>query len=102
MNFTAIMQVAKLVPLIIGAVQSIEQVARGTKGKAKQDAAVGLVRTLLPAIEDFVGKDLLNDPKVEQAIRGVMDAIVALQNVVIAVRGLRDVSDARPTEAIKG
>lgn len=82
-------QVVKLFPLIVAAVQSVESLLSDKKGKAKQDAAVDMVGTLLPLVESYVGKDLLKDGEVQKAVRAAIDAVVALQNVVAAVRAAR-------------
>jgi len=71
----------KLFPLIVGAIQWVEQFARG-KGRDKQDAVIELVKTGLSISELVIAKDLLNDDDVVQAARKVIDAYVALQNVI--------------------
>lgn len=72
----------KLAPLIIGAVHAIEGLVTSKHGKDKQDAAVDLVGVMLAAIEGTAGRDLLNDAAVQDATRRVIDAVVALQNVI--------------------
>lgn len=70
----------------IPAVSQVEhgiEVLKSAKGKAKQDAALELVKSSLEIAEQAAEKDLLNDPEVETATRSVMDAIVALQNVLV-------------------
>jgi hypothetical protein len=64
----------------------IEQIASaipGLHGKAKQDAVVALVKKSVEAWEQTIGRDVVNDPEVEKATRGVIDAVVALQNLVV-------------------
>lgn len=72
----------RLFPYILTAVEAIEKLMKSGKGKEKQDAAADLAKTLLASIEGSLGKDLLNDADVDKAVRGVIDAIVALQNIV--------------------
>jgi len=72
----------KLAPLIIGAVQAVERLVRSAHGKDKQDAAVDMIGAMLAAIEGSAGRDILNDAEVQLATRKVIDAVVALQNVI--------------------
>lgn len=78
--------VFKMVPLIITAVTAVEKLVTDKKGDAKKEAAVDMVRTLLPLIEGTIGKDLLDDTQVQTAVRNAIDAIVALENTVDAVK----------------
>lgn len=79
----------KLLPVIISAVGTVEKIAVGIKGKDKQDAAVEIVRDVLPLVEASAGRDLVNDGAVQEAIRKVIDAQVALQNVIRDVAAKR-------------
>lgn len=79
----------KIVPVIVGAVKAVESLLSATKGKAKQDAAVDLVTELVPIVEASIGRDVVDDAAVQDAIRKVIDAVVSLMNVV------RDVSAKR-------
>lgn len=72
----------KLGPLLIAAVQSVEKLASGMKGREKQEAAIDFATTMLPIIEGAVGRDLVDDPSVQVAMRAAIDAYVALQNVI--------------------
>jgi len=72
----------KLFPLIVTAVNAIERFATTKKGSEKQDEAVAMVSDLVPLVEASIGRDVVNDTDVQQAIRKVIDAVVALQNVV--------------------
>lgn len=78
--------VVKMIPLIITAVTAVEKLVTDKKGKEKQDAAVDMVRTLLPLIEGTIGKDLLDDVQVQTAVRSAIDAIVALEKTVESVK----------------
>lgn len=72
----------KVVPLVIGAVNAVEKLLSAAKGKEKQDAAVSMVAAMLAVVEGGIDKDLLNDAAVQDAVRKVIDAVVALQNVI--------------------
>ena len=80
--------ILKLIPLILAAVQAVERMS-SKKGKAKQDEAVNLVGDLVPLIEASIGRDVVDDAKVQVAIRAVIDAVVALQNVAADVKAHR-------------
>lgn len=75
----------KIIPLVISAVRTIEAVSTA-KGKQKQDAAVDMVGDLIPLVESTISREVANEDEVKDAIRKVIDAVVALLNVV------RDVS----------
>lgn len=79
----------KLVPLIVAAVNAVERMAGAKKGQDKQDEAILLVGDLLPVIEASIGRDLVNEAEVQGALRKVIDAVVALQNVIRDVVGKR-------------
>lgn len=79
----------KLAPLIVGAVHAVEKLVKGAKGKEKQDAAVDLAGTMLQAIEGVASKDLLDDQKVQNAVRDAIDALVKVQNVIADVKGVK-------------
>tara|TARA_Y100001951_G_C11057935_1_gene139226 strand:+ start:57 stop:311 length:255 start_codon:yes stop_codon:yes gene_type:complete len=71
----------KLLPYIVEAVNWVEKFIK-RKGQAKQDAAIQMVLSMLGIAESAKDKDLLNDSDVETATRKVIDAVVALQNVI--------------------
>lgn len=73
--------VAKLIPLIVTAVGAVERLT-SKKGKEKQDAAVTMIGDVLPLIEGAIGRDVVNEADVQTALRKVIDAVVALNNVV--------------------
>lgn len=76
---------AKIVGTVVPGVAAVEQIATELttmRGAQKQDAVVMLVRNALLAAEGLSAKDLLNDADVELATRRVIDAVVALQNVI--------------------
>lgn len=78
----------KLLPYIVSCVSAVEQFLRGgQRGKEKEDAAVGMVHAILMTVEAGADRDLLNDEDVNRATREVMQAVVALQNVIAAKRG---------------
>lgn len=70
---------------IVPGVSAVEQISRALpqlRGKQKQDAVVELVKATLLTTESLAGRDLLEDPEVEKATRGVVDAVVAFQNIL--------------------
>tara|TARA_Y100000034_G_scaffold72770_1_gene87679 strand:- start:268 stop:522 length:255 start_codon:yes stop_codon:yes gene_type:complete len=71
----------KLLPYIVEAVQWVEKFIT-SKGKYKQDAAVYMVKSILGVAERGVDRDILDDDEVESATRKVIDAVVALQNLI--------------------
>lgn len=86
---------AKIFPLLIMAVNMVERISQA-KGKAKQDAAIDAITTGLAAIELSTDRDLLHDAAVEKALRGAIDAYVNLQNVIAAVKAVREPDLPRP------
>tara|TARA_R110000824_G_scaffold1386_3_gene7033 strand:+ start:700 stop:966 length:267 start_codon:yes stop_codon:yes gene_type:complete len=77
----------KLLPFILSCVRAVEGFLTGSgRGEEKENAAVGMVHAILQTIEAGVDKDLLNDSDVNVAVRKVMQAIVALENVVASKR----------------
>ena len=71
----------KLLPYIVEAVQWVERFIT-TKGKYKQDAAVYMVNSILGVAERGMDRDILDDDEGESATRKVIDAVVALQNLI--------------------
>lgn len=71
----------KLAPLVVQAVHSVETLIQA-KGRAKQDAALGLVADGVKLLETGIDHDVLNDEDVQAALRASIDAYVALQNAV--------------------
>ena len=68
----------KLLPYIVEAVTWVEKFIT-ERGQRKQDAAVYMVKSILGIAESASARD---DDDVEEATRKVIDAVVALQNVV--------------------
>jgi hypothetical protein len=71
----------QLLPLLVEAITWVERFST-RKGREKQDAAVQLVKSLLGLTEEASNRDLLDDEQVEAATRTVIDAVVALQNLL--------------------
>jgi|TARA_R110000824_G_scaffold53800_2_gene148614 hypothetical protein len=71
----------KVLPYIVEAVSWVEKFITA-RGKPKQDAAVEMIKKMLGLAEAGTNKDLLNDDEVEAATRKVIDAVVALQNLI--------------------
>lgn len=70
---------------VIPGVRQIEVIAGlipQLRGKAKQDAVVELVKQALQTSETFMGRGLADDAEVEKATRSVVDAVVALNNIL--------------------
>ena len=73
----------KLLPLVWGAIQSVEHFFSGQHhGAEKQQDAMDMISCLLIATEGAAGRDLLNDQAVREATKEVIDAVVALQNLI--------------------
>ena len=73
----------KLLPYVLSCVQAVESFLSGPKrGVEKENAAVGMVHAILQTVEAGIDKNLLNDEDENIAVRQVMQAIVALENVV--------------------
>jgi len=79
----------RIVPIIWQAVMTVERLIKDRKGKDKQDEAVRMTGELLALIEGAVGRDLLNDASVQAAVRNAIDAIVALQNTIRNIKGVK-------------
>jgi hypothetical protein len=81
---------AAIVGQVVPGVQAVESIAwqfGSLKGKEKQDAVVELVRQSLAATEGITAKNLADDLDVEHATRAVVDAVVALHQVVARKSG---------------
>lgn len=73
----------KILPYIISAVTAVETFATDIKGADKKAAALKLVATLLPAVEGASGGRVdLDDAKVSAAVGELIDAYVAVQNLL--------------------
>ena len=75
----------KLLPYIVEAVGWVEKFVT-RKGREKQDAAVYMVKSIVGVAEIADGRDLLDAAEVEDATRKVIDAVVALNNIVASKR----------------
>ena len=73
----------KILPFVVEAVQWVERFVRRS-GKAKQDAALQMILSMLTVAESATEKDLLSDSEIESATRKVIDAVVALENIIKA------------------
>jgi predicted amino acid dehydrogenase len=73
--------VVRAIPVIVAAIGAVEKLSE-KKGKEKQDAAVAIIGDLIPLIESTIPREIVDEGQVQDAIRKVIDAIVALQNVV--------------------
>ena len=75
----------KLLPFIVEAVNWVEKFITA-KGKYKQDAAVYMVRSSLAVADVVADRVVLNDDDVEAGTRLLIDAVVALQNLIAKKR----------------
>lgn len=76
---------AAIAGAVFPGVSAIEDIAKSVvklTGKEKQNAVLELVKATLASSEQIAARDLLDDAEVEKAARGVIDAYVALQNVL--------------------
>ena len=72
-----------LLPYIVSCISSVEQFLKsGQTSEQKEDACVGMVHAILMTVESGADRDLLNDAEVNQATREIMQAVVALQNII--------------------
>tara|TARA_R100000656_G_scaffold46526_1_gene37947 strand:+ start:776 stop:1054 length:279 start_codon:yes stop_codon:yes gene_type:complete len=71
----------KLLPFIVEAITWVERFIM-KKGVEKQDAAVKMTLSMLGIAEEAIDKDIMDDGDVEKATRRVIDAVVALQNLL--------------------
>jgi hypothetical protein len=71
----------KLLPFIVEAINWVEKFIM-KKGVEKQDAAVKMTLSMLGIAEEAMDKNIMNDKDVEKATRHVIDAVVALQNLL--------------------
>lgn len=90
----------RLVPHVIAAVHAVESLATAKSGKEKQDAAVEAVQAALEITEASMGRDVVDNPKVEQAVRQLIDAYIAVQNAVASVRDVRARQVPRPPSVV--
>ena len=86
MNFNQAMQ---LIPLVLTAVQTVERMVSGIRGPEKQEMAVDVLTGLVPLAGQPVQPSVMADPEVQTAIRNLIDAQVALANVVQRVHTQR-------------
>lgn len=76
----------KLASIVGVAVRVVEELKGEKKGAEKQTAAVGMVSLLGGLLEDFDIR-LLQDPAVLTAVKGMIDAQVALMNAIEQATG---------------
>jgi hypothetical protein len=72
----------RLFPLVVGAVHGVEALVTAKAGPEKQDAAVIMIRAMAATIDAGTGRNLLDDPDIEKAVRAMIDVYVALHNVI--------------------
>tara|TARA_R100001086_G_scaffold70468_1_gene33682 strand:- start:1666 stop:1944 length:279 start_codon:yes stop_codon:yes gene_type:complete len=82
----------KLLPFIVEAITWVERFIM-KKGSEKQDAAVKMTLSMLGIAEEAMDKDIMDDGDVEKATRNVIDAVVALQNLLASKETDSDVAN---------
>lgn len=69
-------------PQLIGTVMTAVEAIKGAKGKQKEAAVLQTVKTGFETVELVAGKDLINDPALDELISAYIRSRVALQNFV--------------------
>jgi hypothetical protein len=91
-----LMLVLRLVPTILTAVATVERlVADNVKGKQKQDAALELVQSIAADTPDVFGGLDLTQEDTAVAVRGIIDAVVRLQNVTKKAKAAKPVEQKK-------
>lgn len=78
-----------VIPLVVKAANIVETLAAHLHGGDKETKAVNVARDLVSLTETLADRDVLNDAKVEQAVREFLRAYVALQNAIAAAQAAR-------------
>ena len=81
----------KLLPFIVESINWVEKFIM-RRGPEKQDAAVKMTLSMLGIAEEAMDKDIMDDGDVEKATRNVIDAVVALQNLLASKETDSDVA----------
>lgn len=81
-----VLKVLNVISIGMAAVDKIKD----AHGAEKQQAVIETVQEALPAIENLVGIDFINDAKLNALLKAYIDAKVALENGITAAKGLRD------------
>jgi hypothetical protein len=79
----------KIAPILIGAIHAVEKFIKGIKGREKQDAALAFAKEVLELAEGATGKELLDDARMQDAMRKLIDAYVAVQNMAASIAAER-------------
>jgi hypothetical protein len=72
----------KLLPLVAGAINSVQKLFEGKSGKDKQDAAVEIIGQMIQALEISIDKELLDVPEFQVLLRKLIDDSVEIQNFI--------------------
>jgi predicted transcriptional regulator len=78
--------VIKLIPTVVGAVNTVETIVTNRKGSEKQDAAVNILKTMLPAQDIHFDVSLFLNPEFQTLLRNLIDSIVAMMNFMATER----------------
>ena len=75
----------------IGRVEALAKSMPDLKGAAKENAAIALMLEAVSMGESLLSKDVVNNQEVERAVRGLIQAVIALQNILVThAQPLRD------------
>lgn len=88
--------VSKFLPTLI---QRIEVLHGPGNGAAKQAAVIDIVTQSVAAVDEATGKDLMQHPKVQAALKAANDALVAVQNVIAEVGAAQTAAAAAPASS---
>lgn len=77
----------KYINAIVAVVGVVETVVKALKGKDKQNVAMTLIDSLIPTLNEVVGKEVLSLPEAQEATRSFIDAAVNLKNVIFKLSG---------------
>lgn len=72
--------VVKLLPTVIGAVNTVEAIASGRKSKDKQNAAVDTIKSMVSAQDINFDMALFLNPEFQTLLRNLIDSVVAMLN----------------------
>lgn len=77
----------KYLNVIVAVVGIVESVVKTLKGNNKQTVAMNLIDTLIPTLNEVVGKEVLSLPEAREATKSFIDAAVNLKNVIFKLSG---------------
>lgn len=78
LNLGLLFKIVQAVPVVFSAAENLS----GKHGVEKENAAIALSNTIVAALEGTLDKDVLNDTLVQNATRGVYQAVANLDKVI--------------------